>query len=310
MEPTVRHCETAGCGGCAGTRACMGPGEHDVTFFSSGEKRAATLTLPRDATRPAAAILVHDFGGHRNAPVGFARLAGSLAEGGIASLRFDLQGCGESGPVGVVCPTGPWAEDVLAAASFAESLECLDPCRLAVIGLGVGAGVAVEAAAMDERIRSVVAFFPVVDGRAWLRGLWETMLGDGAWEGFLGAVEEDRRDRAATGDSRIVPIEDIIPGDRANGPDSDPHLTSHAYLSSADSLLRFRPVRVARCIAPRPVCVVTGPSGGDQAGVLHGALGEPRELHTADVGRCGFGESTADGPVRALVAEWLRGVLR
>jgi uncharacterized protein len=60
-----------------------------------GLRLAATLTHP-DADAGKAAVLVHGGGVTRDEGGFFTRLAAGLAEAGIASLRFDLRGHGES----------------------------------------------------------------------------------------------------------------------------------------------------------------------------------------------------------------------
>jgi len=78
--------------------------EHEVTFNSNGITLAGTLTLPAGAVKPVPAVLfVHGSGPvdrNENAPGLetniFRDLAHSLSQAGIASLRYDKRGTGES----------------------------------------------------------------------------------------------------------------------------------------------------------------------------------------------------------------------
>jgi alpha-beta hydrolase superfamily lysophospholipase len=67
-----------------------------VSMFTSpdGLRLAATLVAPNGARQ--AVVLVHGGGVTREEGGFFVRLATGLAEAGIASLRFDLRGHGES----------------------------------------------------------------------------------------------------------------------------------------------------------------------------------------------------------------------
>src|SRR5690349_4286143 len=60
-----------------------------------GLRLAATLVQP-DAQATSAAVLVHGGGATREEGGFFTRLADGLGQAGIASLRFDLRGHGES----------------------------------------------------------------------------------------------------------------------------------------------------------------------------------------------------------------------
>jgi alpha-beta hydrolase superfamily lysophospholipase len=60
-----------------------------------GQQLAATLTKPQEATTRAV-VLVHGGGVTREEGGFFTRLADGLADAGVASLRFDLRGHGES----------------------------------------------------------------------------------------------------------------------------------------------------------------------------------------------------------------------
>lgn len=65
-----------------------------VVRTQDGRHLAATLTVPKSPGR--AIVLVHGGGVTREEGGFFTRLAAGLAEGGVASLRFDLRGHGES----------------------------------------------------------------------------------------------------------------------------------------------------------------------------------------------------------------------
>jgi alpha-beta hydrolase superfamily lysophospholipase len=72
------------------------PKDQPTTLFAlDGLKLSATLVQPDEATNRAV-VLVHGGGVTREEGGFFTRLAAGLAEAGVASLRFDLRGHGES----------------------------------------------------------------------------------------------------------------------------------------------------------------------------------------------------------------------
>ncbi len=127
-----------------------------VTFAAPGDSAviAGSLVLPRQPPRPPVAILVSGSGpqdrdstifGHRP----FWVLADYLARQGIASLRYDDRGVGDSelGDTGVTTHT--LAEDLVAAAAVVRAHPRLDQERIGVIGHSEGgliAGLAAPAA--------------------------------------------------------------------------------------------------------------------------------------------------------------------
>jgi pimeloyl-ACP methyl ester carboxylesterase len=92
------------------------------------------------------------------------QLASSLARQGVASLRFDKRGVGESG--GDYLTTGFDKETRDASAALAALRSCpgIDPDRLLVIGHSVGATIAIRLASGSQRLAGVVllaaAFHP------------------------------------------------------------------------------------------------------------------------------------------------------
>lgn len=71
----------------------------EINIIIPNQKRnlAATFVLPKVTKPKAAILLMHGWVSHRHEVGGFyVQLAQSLAKQGIASLRFDFYGCGDS----------------------------------------------------------------------------------------------------------------------------------------------------------------------------------------------------------------------
>ncbi|MEZ5670487.1 MAG: alpha/beta fold hydrolase [Alphaproteobacteria bacterium] len=139
-----------------------------VTLTVDGQAVIGTLALPGDVERPPVALLLHGFTGSRDElPIAntdegvFSRTARRLAEHGVASLRIDFRGSGES--------DGAWEDttftgqtrDALAAIDWLAGDARVDGERLAVIGWSQGGLVAAGAAAADPRVDTLVLWAPV-----------------------------------------------------------------------------------------------------------------------------------------------------
>ena len=71
----------------------------DIIILKQQRNLAATLVLPTIEKPNAAVLLFHGWVSYRHEVGGFyTQLAQSLAQQGIALLRFDFYGCGESSP--------------------------------------------------------------------------------------------------------------------------------------------------------------------------------------------------------------------
>ncbi|MAN76350.1 alpha/beta fold hydrolase [Pelagibacterium flavum] len=102
-----------------------------------------TLAVPDSGASGAAVVVLHGFGSSRDEVGGlFAVQAADLAAKGIASLRIDFRGYGESeGEMADTTLEGLIA-DAATARTFLAGVEGVDGARLGVIGYSFGAAVA------------------------------------------------------------------------------------------------------------------------------------------------------------------------
>ncbi|HXW15197.1 MAG TPA: alpha/beta hydrolase [Terriglobia bacterium] len=125
----------------------MHPGiERFVEFPArAGKTLRGMMHLPvPPLKRPApAVVLFHGFTGHRMESHGlFVKCSRALAKAGIASLRFDFYGSGESdGEFREVTLSGEIA-DGRAAVAFMRGQEEINPERVGLLGLSLGGAVA------------------------------------------------------------------------------------------------------------------------------------------------------------------------
>ncbi|GLQ53725.1 alpha/beta hydrolase family protein [Devosia nitrariae] len=102
-----------------------------------------TLALPESGATGQAVVMLHGFGSSRDEVGGlFALQAEDLAAEGIASLRIDFRGYGESGGDMADTTLEGLIDDAAAARDILAGVEGVDPARIGVIGYSFGAAVA------------------------------------------------------------------------------------------------------------------------------------------------------------------------
>ena len=137
--------------------------EQDVTFVNTeaDANLAGTLTLPRTGGPYPAVILIPGGGAHDRDYVilqhrPFLVLADHLTRHGIAVLRFDERGVGESTGDRSQATSEDFAGDVLAGWSFLRTLASIDPNRIGLIGHSEGGTIAALAAAQRPDVAFIV----------------------------------------------------------------------------------------------------------------------------------------------------------
>ena len=162
-------CVAAGCQTATPRAGELRPLVTDVGIPSRGVIVPATWVVPDpELVRNAMplAILIHGHGGTRHEAGGFTRLAEQLAAIGIASIRMDFPGSGDS--------TEPWPQnnlgnmlaDVRAARLFAAQHADIDLSRIGLVGFSMGGRLAAMLSQSDGNIDSMVLWAPAVENGA------------------------------------------------------------------------------------------------------------------------------------------------
>lgn len=148
-----------------------------VTLSCHGQQIFGILHLPQGAdeggkTRYPAALLCHGFGGNKSGRFRlFVRLATRLAEAGIATLRFDFRGAGDSEGDFADTTISGLSDDVRCALKWLQEHPQIDPKRIGIVGRSLGGMIAVLCAA-ETPISSIVLWAPVFDAKPWIdRGI-------------------------------------------------------------------------------------------------------------------------------------------
>jgi fermentation-respiration switch protein FrsA (DUF1100 family) len=149
---------------------CLNAAENRVTIEAGGRGLAGILNIPDGASNPPVVLMLHGFTGQKNeftiatTDVGlYTFTAEKLAEAGIASLRIDFHGSGES--------AGEWADttfsgqikDATIAFDYLQALPGLDGSKVGILGYSQGGLVGAHLAALRLEASAVVLWAPVTN---------------------------------------------------------------------------------------------------------------------------------------------------
>ncbi|WP_160320126.1 alpha/beta hydrolase [Rhodococcus rhodochrous] len=271
-----------------------------IEFVSDGISCAGDLYLPPDfdaSTRYPALVVCHGFTVTKRTLTSEGQ---RFAAAGYMTLAIDYRHFGESSgePRGRLFPHQE-VEDVRSAITWLEKQDNVDESRIGIWGTSFGGGIVTYAAAVDRRVKAVVAQAPILNGYRWLK----SMRGADDWESFLDQLEAARRRRAEMGpgeqladasaaDSNglvALPTSQKIVNafsahEKATG-EALLHAGGALEIESLEKVIEFDAVHLADRISPRALCVI-GLSGYD---VYHPRediqsafkiAGEPKMLHT------------------------------
>lgn len=260
----------------------MTPQREEVEYRSDGDTIAGWF-YPAAGSGPSPAIVFcPGFTGTRQAAFYQPYVERFVADG-YAVLLADYRGWGDSGgPTGEIVPLRQVA-DIRNGLSYLETREDVDPARLALVGVSFGGGNVLYAAAVDERVRAVVAVSAVTDGRAWMR----SMRREYEWHELLDRLAEDRRARTRGEEGAVVdPTEEILvstPERRTTTVKGNvPATPKRTPLSCAQDVIDFRPVEKVAQIAPRAALLFyvarDAVVPGEQSEWAYAAAHEPKRL--------------------------------
>jgi len=142
------------------------PSQTVISFQVDGQKVVGTLELPEGAAKPPVILLLHGFKGSRDElqipslkQGVFARAADAWATKGLASLRIDFRGGGDSDGSFEDTTISGQIKDALAALDFLQREKSINPAKVAVVGWSQGGGVAASVAGRTAHPLKAVALW-------------------------------------------------------------------------------------------------------------------------------------------------------
>ncbi|MFQ5548548.1 MAG: alpha/beta hydrolase family protein [Woeseia sp.] len=134
----------------------------ETQIESRGVRIPVTFVRPVSGhvSRVPLVVMAHGHGGTRDEAGGFTRVAAELAARGIASIRMDFPGCGDSSEPFTRNNLTNMLEDLRASRSFAVRRPGIDPSRIGLLGYSMGGRLAMLASAGGDRYTAVAAWAP------------------------------------------------------------------------------------------------------------------------------------------------------
>ena len=160
MTPATAPTDPAGTTDPPASTPPIAPGETDVWIPAGDHRVPGTLTMPAVAPgqRVPAVLLLHGDLGDRDANGMFVRLAAALADRGIASLRIDFAGSGDSEELDLALDYPGMVQDATASLTYLEQDAALNPAALAILGFSRGGSIAATVAGTVPGVAALVSW--------------------------------------------------------------------------------------------------------------------------------------------------------
>ena len=231
-------------------------GAERVVFEADGLPLVGVIHLPDAGQGPApGVVLTGPFTGVKEQVVG--TYARRLADAGFAALAFDHRGFGESGGRRGHEDSAGKLADLRAAVAFLLGHPAVDAGRLGLLGVCLGGGYAVRAAAFDPRVRAVAGVAGAYNSPA----AFAAAMGIDAYRAALG------RFLAAGPDERMPAVSPDGPaamGGRepweyyGTERSSSPHWANEVTVASLYELMTLDTLSSADLLERTPLLVVHG----------------------------------------------------
>ena len=178
----------------------------ELTFSNAqGHALAATFQAGEASLPMPAVLLCQGLSGVRTLVM--PEVARALAEAGIASLRFDYSGFGDSGGERGWIDPGARVADARFALAALQAQPEVDPARVGVYGHSYGGPIALRLASQESQIRALAAVSSPGSGLDMLRAArpaWD-------WVALKQRLVLERERIARGQPHEIVPVEQIFP---------------------------------------------------------------------------------------------------
>jgi uncharacterized protein len=272
------------------------PSVHDdVRFQSDGVTLAGHLYRPPTAAageRTAALVIAGPMTSVKEETV--PHYAAPLAEAGYTVLTFDNRNFGESeGEPRQHLVTVEQVEDLKNAVSYLLTRDDVDPDRLGLAGVSIGAGYALAVASMDRRVKALA----IVAGAYNITDTYRDLLGEEGFAGYLERLSSARQKQYESGELQYMPA---IAGPPDYAPSAMPVQEAYEYYSRAhateapnwenrvtvasmEHIVGWNVLGRAHLVAPRPLLVIHGTTDvllpPRYVQEVYDRAGEPKQLH-------------------------------
>ena len=135
----------------------------DLLMTSRGVEVPVTLVTPAGDGALPLVVMAHGHGGSREEGGGFPMVAEALAQQGIATIRMDFPGCGDSTESFTENNLTNMLADLQAARAFAARQIDVDAERVGLLGYSMGGRLVTLLSATDPGYKVMATWAPAVD---------------------------------------------------------------------------------------------------------------------------------------------------
>lgn len=237
----------------------------DIEIPATGATLRGWLYLPSDVTRPSPAVVMsHGFSAVKE--MFLAEYAEVFAGAGLAVIVYDQRGFGASdgSPRQEIDPVQQM-RDVRDVITWASTRPEVDARRIGLWGSSYSGGHALQVAAVDKRVRCVVAQVPLVSG--W-RSIQRLVRGDMV-AGLRAMCDGDRASRFAGNAPAMIPVVSNDPLQPCALPPMDgwawfsrvaaeraPNWRNEITLRSFEMACEYEPGLLIERISPTPMLMI------------------------------------------------------
>jgi dienelactone hydrolase len=168
----------------------------DTFVDSRGVQVPVTWTYPigaDDETFPLV-VMAHGHGGSRKEAGSFDRVANGLATRGVATIRMDFPGCGDSTESFANNNLGNMLADIIASRNFAIQKPLVDADRVGLFGWSMGGRLVLMLSDRNDEFNAIATWAPAASP------------GAGSMIDFLGGPEAFAASKAQAGKEGYVPF--------------------------------------------------------------------------------------------------------
>lgn len=150
-----------------------------IVLENQGQKIFSILHKPNVPGPVPAVLFCHGFGGNKSGKYRvYVNLAEKLVAEGIAVLRIDFRGSGDSEGHFLEMTLNGEVSDALKGLEYLKHLNFIDSNRIGIFGRSLGGAVALITAARFSNVKSLVTWAPIFNGDQW-QHKWKKVNGHG-----------------------------------------------------------------------------------------------------------------------------------
>ncbi|MFQ3452387.1 alpha/beta fold hydrolase [Bradyrhizobium sp. UFLA01-814] len=228
--------------------------QRDISFKTRDRVELRGWLFTPDPSAPRLPTIVMTHGLTVQIEHGLSQFAEYLAERGFAVLVYDHRGWGRSdGEPRREADPFRQMHDTRDAITFATMLSEIDPERIGLWGTSYSGGTALMVAAVDRRVRCVVAVGPLISGSA----MAKHHVASADWNRYRTEFEDARRRELSGGDIQYrvhTTVQETI--DWYKDVDLDGTWKNEISVISHDMMMEFEPGDYVSRISPTPLLMI------------------------------------------------------